>query len=60
MCLNGSLFNRYIVKEKITNPDGVVFSYKLAENALDEIGKENIQAYVKQVGTYGMLTCSIG
>mmetsp|Transcript_30406 Transcript_30406/g.76648 ORF Transcript_30406/g.76648 Transcript_30406/m.76648 type:complete len:275 (+) Transcript_30406:3-827(+) len=40
---------RYIVKEKITNPDGVVFSYKLAENALDEIGKENIQAYVKQV-----------
>lgn len=40
---------RYIIREKRTTPDGDTFWYMLAENALDEIGKDNIKAFVKQI-----------
>ena len=43
------MLNRYIIREKRTTPDGDTFWYMLAENALDEIGKDNIKAFVKQV-----------
>ena len=51
-----TICHRYILKEKVLNPDGDTFVYELAEKSLDqEAVKSKLDSFIAKVNSFSVI-----